>query len=383
MARNTGAVTEGLKKRIEALSGDLAESKSNLSKVEAEKEALLKESKGAAAKAGTEEKLKAAQDQIGSLISEREKVNKELKEAKKEAEKVLTLIVDKSNLEQEVASLKAQLAGGGEAGAGSSGGETLSAKAGDIAATELSEIGALEEASEALDTASNALDATSGQEGLGLATEESQGEKGPVVETDTRPRGVPEELAPIARKAREYFDRQDYPRAERFFEKLLEREPENLFALSNLGVVRFRMGKFKQAEKALLKAVEADPEDSFSYETLGIVYYSQGKLDEAINVLTKSLTINPKSATAHNFLGIAASKKGWHEAAEDELRKAISLNPNYADAHFNLAVLYAMAKPPSLKLAKQHYDKALKGGALSNKDLEKIIYGSNGNGNGH
>src|SRR6266404_5889372 len=80
--------------------------------------------------------------------------------------------------------------------------------------------------------------------------------------------------------------------------------PNNLYSLSNLGVVYFRSGKLKAAELTFKKAVALSPKDEFTHTTLGIVYYRQSKFDEALTELTKSLGLNPKSATAHNYLGI-------------------------------------------------------------------------------
>jgi tetratricopeptide (TPR) repeat protein len=195
---------------------------------------------------------------------------------------------------------------------------------------------------------------------------------GPNVETTFQP-GVPKELIPLAREAKENFDRGKYRAAERQYHDLLEKSPNNLYSLSNLGVVLFRTGKLKAAELTLKKAITIAPKDEFSRTTLGIVFYRQSKFDEALTELTKALAINPKSATAHNYLGITASQKGWQEAAEKEMLAAIDVNPDYADAHFNLAVIYATSNPPSKELAKRHYAKATSLGADPDPSLEKLL----------
>ncbi len=195
---------------------------------------------------------------------------------------------------------------------------------------------------------------------------------GPDVQTTFQP-GVPKELIPLAREAKENFDRGKYRAAERQYHDLLEKSPNNLYSLSNLGVVLFRTGKLKAAELTLKKAITIAPKDEFSRTTLGIVYYRQSKFDEALTELTKALAINPKSATAHNYLGITASQKGWQEAAEKEMLAAIEVNPDYADAHFNLAVIYATSNPPSKELAKRHYAKAISLGAEPDPALEKLL----------
>ncbi len=195
---------------------------------------------------------------------------------------------------------------------------------------------------------------------------------GPNVETTFKP-SVPEELIPVAREAKENFDGGKFRAAEKNYEEILTKSPNNLYALSNLGAVYFRTGRLKAAELTLKKAVTLAPKDEFTRRTLGIVYYRQAKFDEAVTELTKALAINPKSFIAHNYLGITASEKGWQEAAEKEMLEAIAANPDYVDAHYNLAVIYATNKPPAKELAKRHYSKAMELGAEANPSLEKLI----------
>ena len=185
---------------------------------------------------------------------------------------------------------------------------------------------------------------------------------------------VPDDLIGVAREAKENFDHGKYRTAEREYQEILTKSPNNLYSLSNLGVVYFRTGRLKAAELTLKKAVAIAPKDEFSHTTLGIVYYRQAKFDDALNELTKALGINPKSATAHNYLGITASQKGWQEAAEKEMLEAINDDPDYADAHFNLAVIYATAQPPAKELAKRHYARATSLGALPDPSLEKLLH---------
>ena len=187
---------------------------------------------------------------------------------------------------------------------------------------------------------------------------------------------IPAEFLPLARDGKELFERGDYRGAEKIYEKILAKIPNNLYILSNLGVVRFRAGgaaKLKQAEEVLIKATKVAPEDGFSHCTLGIVQYTAQKLDEAVSSLTKALAINPKNATAHNYLGITAAGKGWQEAAQKELETATTLDPNYADAHFNLAVVFATQTPPNKESAAKYYTRARELGAEADGDLEKLI----------
>jgi len=185
---------------------------------------------------------------------------------------------------------------------------------------------------------------------------------------------VPPDVVDLAWEAKQNFDKGKYRSAEKIYQEILTKTPNNLYSISNLGVVYFRSGKLKAAELTLKKAVTLSPNDEFTHTTLGIVYYRQAKFDSAITELTKSLGLNPSSSTAHNYLGITASQKGWQEAAEKELLEAIRENPNYADAHFNLAVIYATSSPPAREQAKQQYVIATKLGAQPDPQLEKLLH---------
>jgi len=185
---------------------------------------------------------------------------------------------------------------------------------------------------------------------------------------------VPPDVVDLAWQAKQSFDKGKYRSAEKIYQEILTKTPNNLYSLSNLGVVYFRSGKLKAAELTLKKAVTLSPNDEFTHTTLGIVYYRQAKFDNALTELTKSLGLNSKNPTAHNYLGITASQKGWQEAAEKELLEAINENPNYADAHFNLAVIYATASPPSREQAKHHYTTAISLGAEPDPSLEKLLH---------
>ena len=201
--------------------------------------------------------------------------------------------------------------------------------------------------------------------------------KAPRVDTRFRP-PVSEESQPLARQATDEFARGHYVEAEAAYNKLLVREPQNAYLLTNQGVVLFRQGKLKSAEVKLKKSSLAAPNDAFTLATLGIVYYKMGRYDDAMTCLTQAITLDPKNATAHAYLGITSSQKGWPEAGLEELQKAIALNPNYADAHFNIAVIYATNQPPAKDRARESYKTAISLGASPDPNLEKLIDQQNG-----
>jgi Flp pilus assembly protein TadD len=187
------------------------------------------------------------------------------------------------------------------------------------------------------------------------------------------PNALPNELQEIARVARENVEQGKYRTAEKQYQTVLAKDPKNLDALSNLGVVYFRTGKIRSAESTLKKALAIAPNDDFVLTTLGIVHYRQSRFDDALKELRKAIEINPNSATAHNYLGITASQKGRQQEAEKEMLQAISKDPNYADAHFNLAVILITTQPPSRELAKEHYARATALGTQPSPSLERLL----------
>jgi tetratricopeptide (TPR) repeat protein len=187
------------------------------------------------------------------------------------------------------------------------------------------------------------------------------------------PKTLPDELQEVAVAARKNLKQRKYRIAEEQYQTILAKDPNNLDALSNLGVVYFRTGKTRSAESTLQKALSIAPNDDFVLTTLGIVHYRQSRFDEALKELRKAIEINPNSATAHNYLGITASQKGRQQEAEKEMLQAIAKDPNYADAHFNLAVLLITTQPPSRELAKEHYARATALGTQPSPSLERLL----------
>jgi Flp pilus assembly protein TadD len=187
------------------------------------------------------------------------------------------------------------------------------------------------------------------------------------------PNALPNELQDVAVAARKNVEQGKYRIAEKQYQTVLAKDPKNLDALSNLGVVYFRTGKIRSAESTLKKALTIAPNDDFVLTTLGIVHYRQSRFDDALKELRKAIEINPNSATAHNYLGITASQKGRQQEAEKEMLQAITEDPNYADAHFNLAVILITTQPPSRELAREHYARATALGTQPSPSLERLL----------
>jgi TPR repeat protein len=184
---------------------------------------------------------------------------------------------------------------------------------------------------------------------------------------------IPEDCKDAANRATSFYEAKKYEDCAKAYKEILQKYPDSLYALSNLGVVRFQQQKYPEAESALRKAVAISRSDAFSHSVLGIVLVQQEKYQEALDILRRAVELDPEDAKTRNYLGISCSRMGLQEEAERECRKAIELDEAYGDGHFNLAVIYATQSPPLKDRAKQHYQRALQLGISKDKDLEKLI----------
>jgi Flp pilus assembly protein TadD/predicted nucleic acid-binding Zn-ribbon protein len=207
----------------------------------------------------------------------------------------------------------------------------------------------------------------------GAATLSSAAEKPASPESYAEKPRIPEEFKDTAARATSLYNEKKFDEAAAAYQEILNKYPQSIYALSNLGVVRFQQQKYPEAEKPLREAIRVAPNDAFSHSVLGIVLVQQEKYDDAIQVLSRAVALDPNDAKTRNYLGISSSRKGLQEAAEQECRKAIELDDSYGDAHFNLAVIYATQTPPAKELAKRHYNRALELGVPKDQELEKLL----------
>ena len=185
--------------------------------------------------------------------------------------------------------------------------------------------------------------------------------------------GLSPELKACAVAAEELFRQGSYDEAENNFRKILTVEPQNVYALCNLGVTLLRQMKLEEASETLRKAQAYDFDNDFSHYLLGVAYLRQGRLDDAATEIHTGLKLNPSHAAAWHTLGLIVLKQGKRDTARNYFEKAVAADPNCAEAHFNLAVIHATSDPPRLDLARRHYRDAVRAGAARDAGLDKLL----------
>ena len=113
----------------------------------------------------------------------------------------------------------------------------------------------------------------------------------------------------------------DIQSVEAYFRKALELEPENITALTNLGVVLCKQGKYESAEIHLTKALRLCSDNQKLVEirrNLAIALFKQNKIQGAENQVKAVLKINPNDADAQRLLELIIAEQ--HKSAEGKFQ---------------------------------------------------------------
>jgi len=217
-----------------------------------------------------------------------------------------------------------------------------------------------------------------GEVDMSVSMTVSKSANGTAEAPDKAPAG-PEAFTPEARqlveKAGALVRERRFTDAEKIYQQLNDEYPDNPFTLSNLAVTQIHAGKLTAALVALEKSLRIMPGDVFASVNLSNVYCRQGRFGEAVEILKEVIKKDPQNAVAHNYIAIALGKQGNAREAEEFFQRSIMLNGNYSNAHFNLAVMYANTEPPSLELARKHYEMAKSLGAEPDSVMERRLDG--------
>ena len=184
---------------------------------------------------------------------------------------------------------------------------------------------------------------------------------------------LPADTTILSQRAAAAFAKKDWQAARAAYQEMLSLDQENALAWANLGAVQQQSGLSKEALECFGKSVLYNPGLVQSWNALGLLYFAKGDTYQAMSMFSRAIHEDPEDARAHNYLAITIRSLGWNTAAESELQRAIELNPKFGIAHFNLALLYMDQKPPSVELAKLHYQKAQALGVEKDEVLERRL----------
>jgi Tfp pilus assembly protein PilF len=123
--------------------------------------------------------------------------------------------------------------------------------------------------------------------------------------------------------------------------QIVDTDPADFQAWTELGTAYLMGGDVAEAEKAYRRAIQERPNFSLALLNLGRVLRTQKRYAESVEPLRAACEARPDSAEAHFLLGETYLELKQGSKAVPELNEALRLDPNgKAEAHLLLAALY-------------------------------------------
>lgn len=128
----------------------------------------------------------------------------------------------------------------------------------------------------------------------------------------------------------EAMDSGDIEAAETSFLAVLEEEPENVYALFNMGLIEAERARVDLAEGYYRSAVEQDPSYVPALYNLALLRAEKGDAVEAADLYRKVIFLEPTHAEAHLNLGLLLLEDAQTDAAAAQFEEALALDPSLA-----------------------------------------------------
>ena len=128
---------------------------------------------------------------------------------------------------------------------------------------------------------------------------------------------------------------ENYQKAIIYFNKEIERNPNNGGAYFYRGIQKHKLEDYQGAINDFTQAIKNKPNDAEAYYSRGT---AKGKLEDyqgAINDFTQAIKIKPDYAKAFDNRGNTKGKLGDYQGAINDYTHAIKIKPDYADVYFN------------------------------------------------
>jgi tetratricopeptide (TPR) repeat protein len=144
--------------------------------------------------------------------------------------------------------------------------------------------------------------------------------------------------------AYEYLRNGYYDKSEQFFEKSLEINDKDRFALYYLSTLYRESGKFDQSIALSQQHISSYPNEQEGYINKSISLLSLQRFDTVIEELSDALKMFPEDFEVNYFLGLAHYSLKEFEDAEVFYTKALSLDTSSIPAMHALAMVYDQNK---------------------------------------
>jgi tetratricopeptide (TPR) repeat protein len=158
-------------------------------------------------------------------------------------------------------------------------------------------------------------------------------------------------------------------------EQALRVAPDNTYALANMALWSFMMGRPKDEELYSRKVLAALPDFVKARLYLGDALQAQNKLDEAAQEYRQALAIEPDNYNAHNSLGTILDRQGMKQEAIRELRLSLAIKPDQAIVHYKIGRI--LTETHHLPEAAEEFTQAVRfdpANANAHNDLAVVLF---------
>jgi len=163
-----------------------------------------------------------------------------------------------------------------------------------------------------------------GNDELALAEFQTELAAGP-----TEPQVVHDSWMHVAMVAR---DLEKWDVAKEALDKLIELDPNDVVAYSQLLELAIRQGEGDEAEKILESAPAELRNDPVTYYNLGVQHWNVGDAAGAARSFGKAVELDPSMVDAWRQLGLAEANLGQNDKAVEHLKRYLELAPDAPDA---------------------------------------------------
>jgi tetratricopeptide (TPR) repeat protein len=145
-------------------------------------------------------------------------------------------------------------------------------------------------------------------------------------------------------KATDAIRKKKFDEAAALLQKIVEADPKDHLAWTDLGTMHFALGHLEEAERSYTRALAVRPDLLAAAVNLGRLRINARNFEKAIEVLKPAVEKHTLSADANYLLGEAYLQTAKHVEAATHFSEAVRLDPEgKAEAHVRLAMLHDAA----------------------------------------
>jgi predicted O-linked N-acetylglucosamine transferase (SPINDLY family) len=131
---------------------------------------------------------------------------------------------------------------------------------------------------------------------------------------------------------------------QKIYLQILEREPANIKALSNLASIAMHNGNLDQSIALFKTSLSIDSNQPIAHYNYGMALQKANEFENALTAYDAAIQLNTKFVQAYNNRGLSKSALKRHEHALADFHQALALNPDYAEAHNNRGLTHSELK---------------------------------------